>query len=129
MDENTVKRILPHNDKAEQGIIGSMLVNRDAISDVMDMLTGDEFYNKQYGILFDNMVELYSEGASVDTVTLNERLKRKAIPDEVANTDTLARLVMETPIYAPVKDYARIVKDKATLRQLIRLCENTEADG
>ena len=106
-----------------------MLVNRDAISDVMDMLTGDEFYNKQYGILFDNMVELYSEGASVDTVTLNERLKRKAIPDEVANTDTLARLVMETPIYAPVKDYARIVKDKATLRQLIRLCENTEADG
>lgn len=42
MDENTVKRILPHNDKAEQGIIGSMLVNRDAISDVMDMLTGDE---------------------------------------------------------------------------------------
>ena len=129
MDENTVKRILPHNDKAEQVIIGSMLVNRDAISDVMDMLTGDEFYNKQYGILFDNMVELYSEGASVDTVTLNERLKRKAIPDEVANTDTLARLVMETPIYAPVKDYARIVKDKATLRQLIRLCENTEADG
>ncbi len=129
MDENTVKRILPHNDKAEQGIIGSMLVNRDAISDVMDMLTGDEFYNKQYGILFDNMVELYSEGASVDTVTLNERLKRKAIPDEVANTDTLARLVMETPLYAPVKDYARIVKDKATLRQLIRLCENAEADG
>lgn len=129
MDENTVKRILPHNDKAEQGIIGSMLVNRDAISDVMDKLTGDEFYNKQYGILFDNMVELYSEGASVDTVTLNERLKRKAIPDEVANTDTLARLVMETPLYAPVKDYARIVKDKATLRQLIRLCENTEADG
>ena len=129
MDENTIKRILPHNDKAEQGIIGSMLVNRDAISDVMDMLTGDEFYNKQYGILFDNMVELYSEGASVDTVTLNERLKRKAIPDEVANTDTLARLVMETPLYAPVKDYARIVKDKATLRQLIRLCENTEADG
>lgn len=129
MDENTIKRILPHNDKAEQGIIGSMLVNRDAISDVMDMLTGDEFYNKQYGILFDNMVELYSEGASVDTVTLNERLQRKAIPDEVANTDTLARLVMETPIYAPVKDYARIVKDKATLRQLIRLCENTEADG
>lgn len=129
MDENTVKRILPHNDKAEQGIIGSMLVNRDAISDVMDMLTGDEFYNKQYGILFDNMVELYSEGASVDTVTLNERLQRKAIPDEVANTDTLAKLVMETPLYAPVKDYARIVKDKATLRQLIRLCENTEADG
>ncbi len=129
MDENTIKRILPHNDKAEQGIIGSMLVNRDAISDVMDMLTGDEFYNKQYGILFDNMVELYSEGASVDTVTLNERLQRKAIPDEVANTDTLAKLVMETPLYAPVKDYARIVKDKATLRQLIRLCENAEADG
>lgn len=54
MDENTIRRVQPHNEKAEQGIVGTMLVNRDAISDLVDMLTGEDFYNKQYGILFDN---------------------------------------------------------------------------
>lgn len=129
MDENTIRRVQPHNEKAEQGIVGTMLVNRDAISDLVDMLTGEDFYNKQYGILFDNMVELYSEGASVDPITLVERLRMKDIPEEVANTVTLAQLVQSAPLYAPVKDYAKIVKDKATLRQLIKLCENTEKDG
>ena len=84
MDENTIRRVQPHNEKAEQGIVGTMLVNRDAISDLVDMLTGEDFYNKQYGILFDNMVELYSEGASVDPITLVERLRMKDIPEEVA---------------------------------------------
>ena len=129
MDENTIRRVQPHNEKAEQGIVGTMLVNRDAISDLVDMLTGEDFYNKQYGILFDNMVELYSEGASVDPITLVERLRMKDIPEEVANTVTLAQLVQSAPLYAPVKDYAKIVKDKAALRQLIKLCENTEKDG
>ena len=77
MDENTIRRVQPHNEKAEQGIVGTMLVNRDAISDLVDMLTGEDFYNKQYGILFDNMVELYSEGASVDPITLKNKIKIK----------------------------------------------------
>ena len=98
MDENTIRRVQPHNEKAEQGIVGTMLVNRDAISDLVDMLTGEDFYNKQYGILFDNMVELYSEGASVDPITLVERLRMKDIPEEVANTVTLAQLVQSAPL-------------------------------
>ena len=44
MDENTIRRVQPHNEKAEQGIVGTMLVNRDAISDLVDMLTGEDFY-------------------------------------------------------------------------------------
>ena len=106
MDENTIRRVQPHNEKAEQGIVGTMLVNRDAISDLVDMLTGEDFYNKQYGILFDNMVELYSEGASVDPITLVERLRMKDIPEEVANTVTLAQLVQSAPLYAPAVDQA-----------------------
>ena len=129
MDENTIRRIQPHNDKAEQGIIGAMLVNRDAITDLVDLLTGEDFYNKQYGILFDNMMELYTECASVDPITLTERLRMKDIPEEIANAVTLAQLVQSAPLYAPVKDYAKIIKDKAALRQLIKLCENTEKDG
>ena len=55
MDENTIRRVQPHNEKAEQGIVGTMLVNQVASSDLVDMLTGEDFYNKQSGILFDNV--------------------------------------------------------------------------
>ena len=65
------------------------------------------------------MVELYSEGASVDPITLVERLRMKDIPEEVANTVTLAQLVQSAPLYAPVKDYAKIVKDKGCLQGCI----------
>lgn len=129
MDENSIKRIPPHSEKAEQSVVGAMLMDRDAISEVGDMLTKEDFYNSMYGILFETMVELYSEGTNVDPVTLEERLRRKKIPEETANAGTLAMIVNSVPISANAADYAKIIKDKAALRQLIKLCENTEKDG
>lgn len=129
MDENSIKRIQPHSNKAEQSIVGAMLMDRDVISEVGDMLVKEDFYNAQYGILFEAIVELYNEGSNVDPVTLEERLRRKNVPEEVANAGTLAQIVGSVPISANAVDYAKIVKDKAALRQLIRLCENTEKDG
>ncbi len=129
MDENSIKRIPPHSNKAEQSIIGAMLMDRDVISEVGDMLVKEDFYNTQYGILFESMVELYNEGSNVDPITLDERLRRKNVPEETANAGTLAQIVNSVPISANAVDYAKIVKDKAVLRQLIKLCENTEKDG
>ena len=129
MDENSIKRIQPHSDKAEQSIIGAMLMDRDAISEVGDMLVREEFYNSQYGLMYEAMVELYNEGANVDPITLEERLRRKNVPEETANVATLAQIVNSVPISAKAVDYAKIVKDKAILRKLIKLCENTEKDG
>ena len=129
MDENSIKRIPPHSNKAEQSIIGAMLMDRDVISEVGDMLVKEEFFNAQYGVLFEAMVELYNEGSNVDPITLEERLRRKNVPEETANAATLAQIVNSVPISANAVDYAKIVKDKAALRQLIKLCENTEKDG
>ena len=69
MEEALIKRILPHSIEAEQSVIGSMLLDRDAILIASEILTSDDFYQNQYGIIFDAMVELCNEGKPVDTIT------------------------------------------------------------
>ena len=71
MEEALIKRILPHSIEAEQSVIGSMILDRDAILVASEILTSDDFYQKQYGIIFDAMVELCNEGKPVDLVTLS----------------------------------------------------------
>ena len=82
MDEAIIKRILPHSIDAEKAVIGSMIMDADAVVAASEMITGDDFYQRQYGILFDAMVELYNEGKPVDVLTLQERLKMKDVPEE-----------------------------------------------
>ena len=75
MEEALIKRILPHSIEAEQSVIGSMILDRDAILVASEILTSDDFYQSQYGIIFDAMVELCNEGKPVDLITLQNRLK------------------------------------------------------
>ena len=77
MEEALIKRILPHSIEAEQSVIGSMILDRDAILVASEILTSDDFYQKQYGIIFDAMVELCNEGKPVDLVTLQKASKLK----------------------------------------------------
>ena len=82
-DENTIKRIPPHDMNAERSVIGSMLMDRDAISEVSAILTKEDFYNTQYGIIFDAMVDLYNEGKPVDEIILGEKLREKGAPEDI----------------------------------------------
>ena len=75
MEETVLKRILPHSMEAEQSVIGSMLMDREAIVVASELITGEDFYNKQYGIVFETMVELNDKGYPVDIVTLQDKLK------------------------------------------------------
>lgn len=129
MDENVIRRIQPHSREAEQSVVGAMLMDRDVISDVADMLVSEDFYNSQYGILYETMVELYSEGKPVDIVTLHDRLAAKNVPEEISKTSFIADIIKAVPTSANAREYARIVLDKSTLRRLIKLCEDTEKDS
>ena len=62
MEEAVVKRVMPHSNEAEQAVIGSMLMDADAITTAMEKISEDDFYNKQYCSLFKAMIELYNEG-------------------------------------------------------------------
>lgn len=123
MEENVIKRILPHDVEAEQSVIASMMLSRDAILKASGMLTEDDFYNRQYGILFTSIVELHDTGSSVDPVTLQNKLKEKDVPPEVSSLEFVKDIMDTLPTSANIEDYARIVAAKATLRRLIRLNE------
>lgn len=123
MEETVLKRILPHSMEAEQSVIGSMIMDREAIVVASELVTGEDFYSRQYGILFETMVELNDEGKPVDLVTLQDRLKEKDVPPEVSSLEFVRDLITAVPTSANIKYYAGIVAEKATLRRLIRLNE------
>ena len=123
MEENVLKRILPHNLEAEQSVIGSMLMDRDAIVAASELLAGEDFYNKQYGVLFDTICEMNDSGSPVDLVTLQERLRMKDVPPEVSSLEFIRDILTAPITSAHIRRYAQIVSEKATLRKLIRLNE------
>ncbi len=126
MDEALVKRILPHSIEAEQSVIGSMLMGRDAIMTASEILNSEDFYQHQYGVIFEAMVELFNEGKAVDVVTLQNRLREKDVPPEISEMEFVRDLLNTVPTSANVKHYATIVSEKAILRRLIRLTEEIE---
>lgn len=129
MEEAYANRKPPKDLRAERSVIGAMLMDRDAIVDAADMLTSSDFYNASYGILFENMVELFKEGKSVDLVTLKDRLEQNNVPDEVISVEAIAEIMDAVPYSANAMDYARIVADKSMKRRLIKLCGELEKDS
>ncbi|MDE6186495.1 MAG: replicative DNA helicase, partial [Lachnospiraceae bacterium] len=122
-EEALLKRVLPHSIEAEQSVIGSMIMDREAITVASEIISGDDFYNRQYGAVFDTMVELNDEGRPVDLVTLQDRLREKDVPPEVSSLEFIRDLITAVPTSANIKYYAGIVAEKSTLRKLIRLNE------
>lgn len=123
MDEALIKRVLPHSVEAEQSVIGAMLMDREAIISASEIVTGADFYQHQYGVMFEAMVELFNEGKPVDLVTLQNRLKEKDVPPEVSSLEFVRDIMTTVPTSANVKSYAGIVREKAVLRRLIKINE------
>ena len=123
MEEALLKRVMPHSVEAEQSVIGSMIIDREAIVVASGLLRKEDFYGKQYGVVFEAMTELNDEGKPVDLITLQNRLREKDVPPEVSSLEFVRDLITAVPTSANVKYYANIVAEKATLRKLIRLNE------
>lgn len=126
MEEAIIKRMMPNSLEAEQSVVGSMIMDKEAIVTAMETLIEEDFYHKQYGILFQGMIELYSAGQPVDLVTLQNKLKEKDVPQEVASMDFVRDLLTAVPTSANIKYYANIVKEAAMKRKLIRVMEEIE---
>ena len=126
MEEALIKRVLPHNLEAEQAVIGAMLMDKEAILTASETVTGADFYQLAYGVVFDAIVEIYSKGKPVDLITLQACLKEKDVPAEVSSLEFVKDLMTSTFTSANVKYYAEIVAEKAVLRRLIKLNEEIE---
>lgn len=123
MEEALIKRIMPNNLEAEQSVIGSMIMDREAIIVASETLHREDFYHQQYGVLFEAMVELFNEEQPVDVVTLQNRLREKDVPAELSSMEFVGELVTSVPTSANIKYYANIVREKAMLRRLIKVNE------
>lgn len=112
-------RVPPHNIEAEQSVLGSMILERNAIAEVTEVLKGDEFYKESHKILFDAIVELYNRDEPVDMITLVELLRSGDHLEVIGGVSYISNLVTSVPTTANVKYYAKIVEEKWTLRRLI----------
>ena len=124
MEDALIKRVMPHSIEAEQSVVGAMLMDRDAVTTASELISGNDFYQSAYGVVFDSMVELFNEGQPVDLITLQERLRSKDVPAEVSSLEFVRDLLNMVSTSANVKYYAQIVADKSVMRKLIRLNED-----
>ena len=123
-DEELIKRILPHDQAAESSVIGSMMMDPEAISVAQKYLSPDDFYQKSFGLLFSAIVSLDNEGQPVDSVTIQNRLREMDAPENIATDSYLAQLVTAVPTSTNIEYYAKIVADKSRLRTMIRTMES-----
>lgn len=111
-------KVLPHNDEAEQSVLGAILIDKNAIVTVSELLSEKDFYNDINGIIYNSMLILYEQRRPIDLLTLTEQLKKTKELKKV-DTSYLTDLVEKVPTAANVRTYAMIVKEEATKRYLI----------
>ncbi|HKC55705.1 MAG TPA: replicative DNA helicase [Vicinamibacterales bacterium] len=115
----TAERTLPHNLEAERSVLGAILVHNDAFNTAAQVIDGRDFYRDAHRRIFDRMVTLSERSEAIDFITLKEELSRGGELDAVGGPAYVASLVDGVPRATNVEYYAKIVKEKATLRNLI----------
>ena len=114
-----MERIPPHNDEAERSVLGSALLSKDALFDVVELLTEDDFYSEIHKEIFRSIKELYRKSSPVDTLTVSEEIKRRNSLEMVGGRAYIAALAADVPSTSNAAEYAKIVSQKASLRRLI----------
>jgi replicative DNA helicase len=115
----TAERTLPHNLEAERSVLGAILVHNDAFNTAAQVIDGRDFYRDAHRRIFDRMITLNERSEAIDFITLKEELSRGGELDHVGGPAYIASLVDGVPRATNVEYYAKIVKEKATLRNLI----------
>ena len=121
MNEELVRK-LPFSMIAEQSLLGSILIDPACFNEIADMVSGEDFYVSEHTQIYHAMHELFLANSEIDVVTLIDMLVTKGIYDKSGGEDYIRTLGEAVPSALNVKDYARIVKEKSILRQLIEVC-------
>ncbi len=122
-------RIPPQNVDAEKSILGAVLLDKNALIKIIDIVTGADFYDDNHGEIFEAMLTLFDKRRPIDIITLNEQLESDGHLDRIGGPGYLAEIVNATPSAANIVHYAQIVRDKAILRRLIEAASNISELG
>ncbi len=118
--ESLLGRVPPQDIEAEQAVLGCMLLEADSVGIVLERLAAEDFYKAEHQHVFQAMRDMYEHGSPIDVITLREELERRKLLDVVGGSSALAALGETVPSAASAAHYARIVRDRAMLRNLIR---------
>lgn len=114
-----MERIPPHNIDAEKSVLGAIILDKDALLEILEILRPDDFYNKMHGEIFTAVTELYKRNEPVDILTVTEELKRRNSLEMVGGRAYVALLSTIVPSTSNAPQYAKIIAEKAVLRKLI----------
>ncbi|EKP94791.1 replicative DNA helicase [Thermaerobacter subterraneus] len=112
-------RVPPQNVEAEQSVLGAILIDREALARVLEILEPSHFYREAHQRIFEVATELFERGEAVDTITLSEALRQRGWLERVGGLTYLTSLANAVPTAANAEHYARIVEEKALLRRLV----------
>jgi len=116
---NTIDRVPPQNLDAEQAVLGALMVDRELMSVLGEIVQRSDFYAPHHATVFENIQRLYERGEPIDKVSVAEELRRRKLLDDVGGAEFLSRLLDSVPTTASAEYYARVVAEKAILRSLI----------
>ena len=122
MSESSVdygSRTMPHDDVAEQSVLGGMLLSKDAIADVVESLRASDFYKPAHETIYEAILSLYGHGSPADAITVADELKKRGELTRVGGAAYLHTLIASVPTAANAQYYAEIVKEHAIMRRLI----------
>ena len=117
--DTTIEKLPPQNLEAEQSVLGSLLIDKDAIVKISDLVAADDFYKDSHKKIFEAMQDLFEKREPIDVLSLSNILKERGALDDIGGRSYLASLANAVPSSLNVESYARIVQRKATLRRLL----------
>jgi replicative DNA helicase len=118
-DNSTIQRVPPQNLDAEMSVLGCLMLDKDAIIKIGDIVVSDDFYEEKNKQIFEAILDLYTKNTSIDILTVTNWLEERKLLDKVGGSSYLTQLVNAVPSAAHVTHYAFIVRKKGTLRKLI----------
>lgn len=116
-----LEKVPPQNLDAEQSVLGAMLIDKEAVIKVIELLKPEDFYRDANAHIYQAIINLFDRGEAVDLITLSEELRQKSLLDQVGGIAYVAGLANAVPTSANVEHYARIVEEKSILRKLINV--------
>ena len=123
MSENYLEKNVPYAEEAEAGIISAMFKDREVIGDVVQLIREGDFYKQENAILFKTIVELDEAGQTVDLVTMTNKLRKENLLEKAGGIFYLGQIANAPSTVYNIKQYAKIVQEKSTMRQLIQISE------
>lgn len=124
-----LERIPPHNDEAERSVLGSIMLNKEALYDAFEYVTAEDFYFEKHKEIFNAAANLFKLGSPVDVLTISEELSKRKTLEMVGGRAYIAELAGEVPTTKNAGEYAKIVAEKASLRSMIKSAEDITQKG